>query len=285
MWPILISVGSVHIYSLSVFLILSWLVFSFCFWRQMKEYGVDDEKIYDLTFYGTIVALIASRLTFVILHWSKFYDNLLKVAVVWVLPGLSMYGAIIGMTLFLAIMLRRYKIRLGYLLDSLAWSLPPTLIVGFLGGLLDGSRVGKPTGLIWAVKYIGYPLKRHPVQIYEIVSLIAIMAFIFWLYRKSLREKWIYGMVGAWFFLVFGLSQFMLEFLKENSIYWLGLSFNQWVALAIVCETSGALYIKGGGKVIIRKAYSNLLLHTGNAVKGVIDAISKRTTRRDPPTS
>jgi phosphatidylglycerol---prolipoprotein diacylglyceryl transferase len=282
MWPILFSVGNFHLYSLSVFIILSWIVFSFIFWRQMRQYGIEEDKIFNLTFYGTLITGICSRLTYVLLHWHLFNDNFLKIIVIWVLPGLSVFGAIIGLVLSLIILIKKYKIRLGYLLDSLAVALPYTLVFGLLGGFLDGSRVGKNTNVAWAIHYIGIAGKRHPVQLYEIISLVLIIIFIKYLLRQSNQHKWAYGFVGVWFFFLLGLTQFSLEFLKDNSIYWLSLSFNQWISIAIFSESVGVLYIKGGGKIFIKKLVSKSYINARNTLKGVHNAISKRITRRDP---
>jgi prolipoprotein diacylglyceryltransferase len=285
MLPILLSIGVFHLFSLSLFIVLAWLVFSFLFWRQMKEFGVDEDKVFDLTFYGTIIAFLASRLIYVLLHWSVFSNNLLKFIVIWVYPGLSLYGALFGLVLYLVFLIRKYKIRLGYLLDSLAWALPFSLIVGLIGGLLDGSRLGKATSLIWAVKYVGSPVKRHPVQIYEIISLGLILLILFFINKRASKEKWPYGMIGGWFFLLFGISQFALEFVKENSIYFVRLSFNQWMALVLVCEAIGALYIKAGGKEFLRQSAANIKFKVMFVLKGAYHAVSQRFTRRNPESS
>src|SRR5574340_1168436 len=96
MYPLLLSIGPVHIYSLSVFIITGWLVYSFLFWRALRESGIEEDKIFDLTFYSTLVGLVTARALFVFLNWNLFSETWLKIIALWVTPGLSLYGAFVG---------------------------------------------------------------------------------------------------------------------------------------------------------------------------------------------
>jgi phosphatidylglycerol:prolipoprotein diacylglycerol transferase len=251
MHPVLVSIGPVHIYSLSLFLILAWVVFSFVFWRQLREQAVEEERIFDLSFYATLVALISARLGFVITHQELFSDGLLKIAALWVQPGLSIYGALIGGCITLLYIARKYKVRVAYILDSLAFSLPLALIIGAIGSFLDGSVVGKLTDVPWGVSYLGYPGKRHPVQLYEAVYLVCLLAFLVFIQKKAAKRGWPYGVSGLLFFALFAIGMFTIEFVKEASVYFSSLSANQWVLVAIFAEALGAFYVRGGGRELV----------------------------------
>ena len=85
---------TLHIYIVLAYaLVLSWCVFSFLFWRALRSDGIDEDKIFDLTFYSTIVAFVFSRIFFVALNWDLFADTGLRIFAIWVQPGLSLYGA------------------------------------------------------------------------------------------------------------------------------------------------------------------------------------------------
>jgi len=251
MHPILFAIGQIHIYSFSVFLILSWLVFSFLFWRELRKGGVDEDKIFDLMFYATLVGFIVSRAGFVAFHWELFSDTLLRVVAVWVQPGLSLYGAIAGALCTLILLSRREKVRLGTVLDAFALSFPGALLIGLAGGFLDGAVVGKISRIPWAVRYVGNVGIRHPIQLYEIIACIGIVIILWLLSQRSSKEKWPYGLVGLWFFLLFSILMFPLELLKESRVYWT-LSANQWILIALFAEALGAFYVRGGGREAIR---------------------------------
>jgi prolipoprotein diacylglyceryltransferase len=252
MSPILFAVGPITVYNLSIFVILAWIAFSFVFWQKLKNSGVEDEKIFDLTFYGTLVAFVCARATYVLFNLGIFADNLLKTIAVWVVPGLSLFGALIGLTVTYMVMVKRSRIRLSYVIDALGLALVPAFLLGNIGTLLDGTMAGVGTGAPWAVRYIGYVGMRHPVQVYTIIALFIISLILMFVERQSQKRKWPYGIVGIVFFLLFSLTQFMVEFVTDHPQIWGNLTLNQWVLVAIFSEALGACYVKVGGKQKLR---------------------------------
>jgi len=248
MHPILLSFGPIHIFSFSLFLILAWLSFSWVFWKVLRRNGIEEERIFDLSFYGTLASVLGSRIGFVLTHWDLFQDTALKIFALWLQPGLTLYGGWIAGILTLIYLARRYKVRLGLVLDALASALPVSLALGLLGSLLDGTTVGKMAALPWAIHYVGQIGTRHPIQLYElIVAVILIAAGLSWT-RRSVQQKWPYGLVGILFFLGLSLTMFLLEFFKDSGVYWGILSANQWVLVLIFGEALGAFYVRGGGR-------------------------------------
>lgn len=243
MYPILLQWGPVHIFSFSVSLVLAWLVFSFLFWRVLRSSGTDEDKIFDLTFYATIVALIVARAAFVATHQELFADTWLKIIALWVQPGLSWYGALFGGIATLVSMSRGIKVRLGLVLDALAIALPPAFIVGLAGAFLDGTIVGK---------LASFPGGRHPVALYEILGLFGVMIAVRLVGRRAAQNKRPYGFVGVWFFIFYSFIMFFLELTVEARVYWLSLSLNQWVLVSMFAESLGALYVRGGGREAVR---------------------------------
>lgn len=276
MFPILFSIGPVHIFSFSIFLVLSWVIFSFIFWKTLRRNVSDEQQVFDLMFYSSLVAIVASRLTFVVFHWSLFADTPLKIFAVWVQPGLSFYGALFGCIVTLLFKVRQYKLRLAFISDALAFSFPSALLVGEIGSLLDGTVIGKATNFPWAVRYVGHLGSRHPVQIYAMVILIVIISVLVLLQKKAEKDKWPYGLMGVWFFLLYSLSMFVLEFLQESSVYFSYLSANQWVLIAVFAQTLGAFYVRGGGREYFRPKFRKVQTFVLQKLKGIYAKFSKR---------
>lgn len=279
MYPILLSIGVVHIFSFSVFLIIAWCVFSFVLWRLLRDQGVSDEHIFDMTFYATLVALIASRIGFVFFHPDLFGDSPLKVVSLWIQPGLSLIPALVGGTATMILLVRSYKIRIATLLDALAFAWPVALLFGFVGSLLDGAEIGKTTNGPMAVRYLGHLGLRHPVQFYEVTAILIILVFLVIIRPKAKQNHWPYGVLGLWFFLLFSASQFGIEFIKESSVYWARLSANQWMLIAIFTETVGAFYVRGGGREYIQPRLRKFISTTRSRIRHTYDAITSKFTR------
>lgn len=279
MYPALFTLGQFHLYSFSVFLVLAWGVFSFVFWKLLKDNGVLEERVFDLTFYATILALAGGRGGFVLMHPELFLGDILKIFALWVAPGLSLYTALIAAILTLIYLSRRYKVRLGLVLDALALALPAALAVGEVGSFLDGSQVGKITALPWSVRYVGAIGRRHPVQLYELLVLLVIIGIMLYLRKRSLKKSWPYGLLGVWFFAIWSLAFFVLEFFKDSSVYWRSLSANQWVLIIFLGEALGAFYVRGGGRQVIRPLIMRSRGKIASILGEVYAKLSQRRTR------
>ncbi len=279
MYPILFSIGPIHIFSFSVFLVLSWLLFSFLFWRYLHTWGVSDESIFDLTFYQTIVALIGARGVFVLTHWNLFADAPLRIFALWIAPGLSLYGAFVGAIATVIYLGRSRGVRVGMLLDAIALLIAPVLFLGEIGSLLVGTEVVIMTDVSWAVRYAGHLGRRHPIQIYTMTLLVLLWVILLVLQKKAVQRKWPYGMVGIWFFLLFSPGMFLLELGKDGSVYWGALSVNQWILIGVFAEALGALYVRGGGREAIRPLVRRGVTGLTRSVGDMYAKISKRSTR------
>lgn len=253
MYPTLVSIAGFRLSSFSVFLILGWAVFSFVFWKAMRDEGVGEEHIFDFMFYGTLAAFVAARIGFVAFHWDLFSAALLKVAAMWIAPGLSLLSAIVTAVAVMMYLGKRAKVRVGTIVDSFGLALPGALVVGSVGSLLDGSEIGKITHVPWVIHYVGLPEPRHPYQLYQIAALLTVLVVVGLLMTQARKRKWPLGSVGVGFFLLLTMIVFGLEFLKDSPIYWYALSANQWAALALFCASVGAWYGAIGGKYVIRR--------------------------------
>lgn len=279
--PTSFMIGQVSLYGANILLVLSWLVFSFLFWRALRRWGISEDRIFDLTFYATLSALLCGRLVFVATHWHLFAGkSLLLLAALWVVPGASFLGALVGAVVTLVVLVKRYKVRLGILLDSLSVSLSLPFIVGESASLLGGWEVGTKTRLPWGVQFIGHEGLRHPIQLYEMIALLCISVVIGFISTLSIKKKWPYGIVGVWFFLLYASLGFVLEFGKASRVYWGNVTLNQWVLIGIFAESIGVLYVRGGGREMVRPAMNtigSIIQQKGTALYATI---SRRFTKK-----
>lgn len=268
MFPILLSIGPFHLASSSVFLLLSWCVFSFTFWRLMRESATPEEKTFDLAFYGTVFAFVGARAFYVLVHAGEFAQALIPIVAIWIAPGFSFYGGMsvgVGAMILLA---KRLKVRIGVMLDALVPALAGGLILGKIGSFLGASEVGTRSQSPFGVWYAGHYEPRHPVQLYEIGALWLLLTGAVIVGRMAVRQRWPVGLMGSIFFLSYSILMFGLEFFKDGRLYWRGLSVNQWVLLGLFCESVGAIYVRGGGRVFLSRI-----------VGGFYGRISKRRLR------
>lgn len=104
------------------------------------------------------------------------------------------------------------------------------IIIGRIGCFLSGTKeftYGSETSFIFGLD-LGDGLRRHPTSLYEIIFLI----LLFILLKKS--EPYIRherGLLFKLFMISYFGFRFLIEFLKPNIFYILGLSSIQWLCL------------------------------------------------------
>jgi phosphatidylglycerol:prolipoprotein diacylglycerol transferase len=93
MHPILIDLGRIQIRSYGFMLALSFLLGIYLAGRRAKRYGVDPQKILDLSVIIILAAVVGSRLLYVLFHLDQ-YANPLKMFALWE-GGATFYGGFI----------------------------------------------------------------------------------------------------------------------------------------------------------------------------------------------
>lgn len=230
MLPILFSIGPFHLYSLSIFLILAWCIWSFLFWKKLRSLAIEESRIFDLMFFMTLAAFVGARASYVLFNPQYFTRSWLLVFTVWIQPGLTILGAIMSAVILLFFLVRIYKLVFVDVFSAFIAAFLPAYIIGSIGSLLDGSVVGKQAEkLPWLVRYVGHMGFRHPVQMYGIITVLIVIGITLFLRRFAKKYSWnayIIPFIGVLFFF---LSMFVLEFVTERSVYWFKLSASSWV--------------------------------------------------------
>ncbi len=125
------------------------------------------------------------------------------------------------------------------------------IIIGRIGCFLSGTTeftYGKETNFPTGMN-LGDGLYRHPISLYEIVFLILLLLFFKWI---SPWTKKVNGLLFKIFMISYFGFRFIIEFLKPNVFYVIGLSSIQW--LCILCW----IYYFPTFKLIMRNAYQKL---------------------------
>jgi len=117
--------------------------------------------------------------------------------------------------------------------DTFALPLALALAVGRWGCFFNGCCFGIETTLPWGVDF-GDGVRRHPTQVYESlfhVAMAGVLALLLW--RGVLR-----GQQLKLYLIAYGVYRFGTEFIRPELAWWLGLTFYQWAALALVVGLS-----------------------------------------------
>ncbi|QSZ41337.1 prolipoprotein diacylglyceryl transferase [Sulfurimonas aquatica] len=213
--PVALSFGSVRVFWYGIFFasaILSGL--QFIKWVYKRE-GKSDESMDALFTYAVIGIVVGARLGHCFFYDPAYYlANPLKIIAVWE-GGLASHGGGIGFIIALWFYVRKYKMNFIWLLDRATM---PTAIFAFfvrMGNFMNSEIVGTKSELPWAIVFSRVDeFARHPAQVYEAISYLAIFFLLTYLYktRTSLKPGILFGVFLTTVF----SARFLIEFVKTK---------------------------------------------------------------------
>jgi phosphatidylglycerol:prolipoprotein diacylglycerol transferase len=123
--------------------------------------------------------------------------------------------------------------------DLFALALPAGEAVGRIGCFFNGCCYGVPSTVAWAVYQHG--AWRHPTQLYASLFAAALFGVLLAMRGRMPRE----GDLFRLYLVLFGAGRFGLEFLRERTVAFGGLSLAQWVCLEMVVAMLPVLVVSG----------------------------------------
>ncbi len=228
-------------YPISTFGVMMAIAFLVGFWitaKRMEEEGLNPEHASNLLVYAMFGGLLGSKLYFAIdvsirtgQPFSELFFNR---------AGITWYGGLLGGTLACYVGARILKIDFFTLVNCAATTLAVGQSLGRIGCFLVGDDYGKASDLPWAVAFpLGSPPtfeKVHPTQLYEVMWLLPVAAFLWWRRKKS---PFVFGE----YLIANGLGRIVIEQWRVNPQVALGLTEPQWIGVAlVVAGISGWLY-------------------------------------------
>ncbi|MEA3018379.1 MAG: phosphatidylglycerol---prolipoprotein diacylglyceryl transferase [Sphingomonadales bacterium] len=199
----------------------------------------------DLVFYATLGIILGGRLGYVLFYRPMdYFADPIQIVRMWD-GGMSFHGGVIGTSLAILYLAKRNGLNWLRIHDYVACCVPFGLFFGRLANFVNGELWGRPTDVPWAIVFpAGGPVPRHPSQLYEAalegLLLFAVLAFMFWRTRARYQPG---RLVGA-FLLVYGLSRFLVEMVRQpdeglEHLSW-GLSMGQTLTVPMIL---GGVYL------------------------------------------
>lgn len=182
---------------------------------QSKLFGFPYLKLYALTIYSGLGGVIGANLLDNVLNFRA------KAGIEWFdfINGHMFYGFFFGAIAIVFILSRHWAIPPLTLLNSVIPAWVMAQICGRVGCFLAGCCYGTATDIAWAVTYTAplaaAPLGKslHPVQLYEALGLIAIMAGLYLLQKKNHFRSSAF----LWYAFTYALLRFFIEFLRGDN--------------------------------------------------------------------
>lgn len=214
MHPVLFTLGPVTVYTFGLFAFLAFFVAVFTIWFFGRRENFEEEKILDAVLTASVVGLLGGRFSWFLGHPHVFvFSNFFRF---FKAPGFTFLGAVLTGLIGLFWFCGRVRWNFLKFLDIAVLGLALGEGIGRIGCFLSGTAFGRPTGLFWGVFQVGLVEKRHPVQILE-----ALFTFlIFYILLQFKAKHRFAGFLAVLYFFCLGVEKFLLEFLRQEGIYW-----------------------------------------------------------------
>jgi len=132
--------------------------------------------------------------------------------------GLASHGAAIGILIAILIFVYRTKTPFLWIMDKVSMVIPIGCACIRLGNFMNSEIYGKPTNGNYGVVFVRDDLiVRHPTQLYEAFSFLAIFALL-WYFNKKKRSFNQNGIFFGIFLILMFSARFIIEFSKENQV-------------------------------------------------------------------
>ncbi|MBN1494552.1 prolipoprotein diacylglyceryl transferase [Candidatus Peregrinibacteria bacterium] len=249
MFPIIIQIGPIIIYSLWLCTGLAFILGVFIFTSLAKMKRLQLNFIYNNSIKIFAAAIIFARLFFVVENYQIYFqelnlDAILNVFYIWD-KGLSFLGGLCGIIITLAYFSYKEKEQTKKWLDILTISTIGGLVLGHIGRFFDGSSYGNTTDLPWGILFespsIKYAVPIHPAQLYAALYSLIIGGVLFLFFLKTKFKAGIVTVIGT-------VSYFTMVFLEgfirgDDTVIIMSLRLEQVFALIVIMIVTGSYLI------------------------------------------
>ncbi|MBN1585042.1 prolipoprotein diacylglyceryl transferase [Candidatus Uhrbacteria bacterium] len=204
-----ISVGPVDIQVWGLFVALGISLGLWVGYRQAVRNGLDGNAFLDVSAWSVFLAIVLSRLFFVLAYRPDILASPLSIIRIWD-GGMSALGGFLGAGLAFTLFFRKQRqAAVGYL-NAAAFGLPWGYAVGRIGCFLIHDHVGLASGSFLAVNFPGGP-RLDLGLIHAIFGLSVGLLFV----AVRARNRNVDLPYFLIFFLIYGLGRFGLDFLRD----------------------------------------------------------------------
>lgn len=223
MRPFLFHIGSIGVPAFFFMIMIAALSGTFySYYLAKKERGIDPVVMLDFGIIGIIASVIGSRVIHILVENPAYYlEDPIRVFYFWQ-GGFVSLGAFLFTLIGWLVYLRYRKLYTWRYLDLVVRAVPIVIFFVRVGCLCAGCCFGKPTDSFLHITFHDpagaagslHPGEAlHPTQIYNMLNAVV----MFFVLRFVYVHRRYYGQVLVSFFLYYGVTRFLIEFLRGDT--------------------------------------------------------------------
>lgn len=200
-----------------------------------RKHGIHEDAVYGTAVWAVLGGLIGARLVHVVDNWDYYATDLLLILRIYE-GGIGLLGGILGATLAGTFYAWRHRYPVGRMVDLVTPGLLLGMFLGRFGDIINGEHLGETLVRPWAFLYThpGSPANgegpMHPVIVYE-MALDAFVGIVTYYLIGRLRPD---GSVFFMYLLMYGLGRFVIQFMRRDAVWFLGLQQAHILSILLV---------------------------------------------------
>jgi phosphatidylglycerol:prolipoprotein diacylglycerol transferase len=222
MYPRLLELGPISVYTYGVLLAAAYLLGLKLAMVRARARGLDQARMLDLGIYIIISALLGAKLLLLATDFGTYSSNPRELLTL-LRSGGVFYGGLILAVVVALWYIRRARLPLWTTCDVFAPGIALGHVVGRLGCLFAGCCYGKPTTQPWGITFtsqfaadnVGTPLNvpLHPTQLYEAGAEALILALLL-----ATEKRWrpFAGRTFWLYILLYAVSRYVIEMFRGD---------------------------------------------------------------------
>lgn len=240
MYNDLFTIGSLTVHTYGLMIAIGILVAEYVATRQVKRYGLKEDKLDGMILYAILYGFLGSKLTYVLLNWSAFMKN----PSAYISNGWVVYGGIIGGCIGAYRYCKKYHLDGNEYVNLLFPEVALAQGFGRIGCFFAGCCYGLPTDSSIGVVFPQGSLAPAGVPLIptQMISSIGDFILFFILFYNFNKGKHRYN-TGALYFVLYSFGRFFVEMWRGDLERGFIGSFSTSQFLAIIVFVAGIVWM------------------------------------------
>lgn len=211
MYPIICKLGPFTIYSYGLMVVLAFVASTFLLSRQAKQYGLNPDLIFNLSFIVLVSGITGARILYVILNLGHYFNNPVEILILS-RGGLAWFGGLTSAIVSCAVYLKHKRLDVYRIFDLAIPYIALAQAIGRIGCFLNGCCFGRQS-LRFGVYFPVHNAFLIPTQLYSSLALLAIF-IVLRIREAGTHQK---GEIFYLYLFLYSVWRLFIEFFRADS--------------------------------------------------------------------